>query len=44
MLLRAVLTAPCPAVPLLSRLALLVSHLARLISLLRGKKELCFGG
>lgn len=43
MLLRAVLTAPCPGVPLLFRLALLVGQLARLISLPRGKKELCFG-
>lgn len=43
MLLRAVLTAPCPGVPLLFRLALLVGQQARLISLPKGKKELCFG-
>lgn len=43
MLLRAVLTAPCPGVPLLSRLALLVSQLPRLISLPRGKKSCVWG-
>lgn len=43
MLLRAVLTAPCPGVLLLSRLALLVSQLAKLISLPRGKKSSVLG-
>lgn len=43
MLLRAVLTAPCPGLLLLSRLALLVSPLAKLISLPKGKKSSVLG-